>query len=107
MHQVKHDKDFLDMVKQSKGFCIHHFADLVDACQSGLGKKEQDLVFPILFEQMEKELDRVQGDIDWLIEKFDYVNKDKPWKTSQDAVQRTMQKIVGSYPADPVFRDRK
>ena len=64
-------------------------------------------MFPILFEQMEKELDRVQGDIDWLIEKFDYVNKDKPWKTSQDAVQRTMQKIVGSYPADPVFRDRK
>lgn len=107
VHQVKHDKEFLDLVKNSKGFCIHHFADLIDACQSGLGKKEQDEVFPILFAQMEKELDRVQEDIDWLIEKFDYLNKDKPWKNSQDAVQRTMQKIVSGYPADPVFRDRK
>ena len=62
---------------------------------------------PVLFDQMNRELDRMQGDIDWMIEKFDYVNKDKDWKNSKDAVQRTMQKIVGGYPADPVFRDKK
>lgn len=107
VHQVKHEKEFLDLVKASRGFCIHHFADLVDVCQNGLGKKEQDEVFPVLFEQMEKELNRIQEDIDWLIEKYDYVNKDKDWKNSKDAVQRTMQKIVGSYPADPVFRGKK
>lgn len=107
LYQVKHEKDFLDLVRQSKGFCIHHFADLVDACGRGLGKKEQDQVFPLLFDQMNRELERIQGDIDWLIEKYDYVNQDKDWKNSRDAVQRTMQKITGGHPADPVFRSRK
>ncbi|MCI8516312.1 MAG: hypothetical protein HFG75_05500 [Hungatella sp.] len=107
VHQVKHEKEFLDLVKAGKGFCIHHFADLVEVCEKKLGKKEQDLVFPRLFEQMNRELDRIQEDIDWLIEKYDYTNADKSWKNSQDAVQRTMQKIVGGHPADPVFRSRK
>ena len=107
VYQVKHETEFMDLVKASRGFCIHHFADLVDACQNGLGKKEQDQVFPILFGQMEQELNRIQEDIDWMIEKYDYVNKDKDWKNSRDAVQRTMQKIVGGYPADPVFRSSK
>ena len=82
-------------------------ADLVEICGRELGKKEQDQVFPILFEQMNRELDRSQEDIDWLIEKYDYRNADKSWKNSQDAVQRTMQKIVGGHPADPVFRCKK
>ncbi len=107
LYQVKHEKEFMELVKQSKGFCIHHFADLVDACAAGLGKKEQELVFPVLFAQMNRELDRIQGDIDWLIEKYDYRNKDEDWKNSRDAVQRTMQKIVGGHPADPVFKNQK
>lgn len=107
VHQVKHEKEFLDLVRAGKGFCIHHFADLVEVCERKLGKKEQDLVFPLLFDQMNRELDRIQEDIDWLIEKYDYTNADKSWKNSQDAVQRTMQKIVGGHPADPVFRSRK
>ena len=75
--------------------------------QSPYGPSFHQQLFPVLFDQMNRELDRMQGDIDWMIEKFDYVNKDKDWKNSKDAVQRTMQKIVGVYPADPVFRDKK
>ncbi len=103
-YQVKHEKEFMEMVKNSKGFCIHHFADLVEACCAKLDKKEQDELLPVLFDQMNRELDRIQEDVDWLIEKFDYQNKDKDWKNSKDAVQRTMQKIVGGHPADPVFK---
>ena len=107
VYQVKHEPEFLDMVKNTKGFCIHHFADLVDICDRKLGKKEKDELFAVLFEQMERELSRMQEDIDWLIEKYDYLNKDKDWKNSQDALQRTMQKIIGGHPADPVFRCKK
>ncbi len=107
VHQVKHEKEFLELVKSSKGFCIHHFADLTEVCGRELGKKEQDQLFPLLSDQMNRELERIQEDIDWLIEKYDYRNGDKDWKNSQDAVQRTMQKIVGGHPADPVFRGRK
>ena len=67
VYQVKGEKEFLDLVRASKGFCIHHFGDLAEVCDRKLGKKEKDQVFPLLFEQMERELSRVQEDIDWLI----------------------------------------
>lgn len=107
VHMLRHEKDFLQMVTQSKGFCIHHFADLCNVCEKSLNQKEKEMLFPVLFDQMEKELSRMQDDIDWFIEKYDYRNADADWKTSKDAVQRTMQKIVGGYPADPVFKNRK
>ena len=67
--------------------------------------EERDI--PRLGELMARNLDRVQEDIDWLIEKYDYRNQDADWKQSRDAVQRTMQKLTGGYPADPVFKCRK
>lgn len=103
---VKTDQEFLNLIRQSKGFCIHHFADLVDICGKKLDKKEKETLFPMLYEQMTGELSRIQEDIDWLIEKYDYRNADKDWKNSKDALQRTMQKIVGIYPADPVFKSQ-
>ena len=56
---------------------------------------------------MEENMERVSGDVDWLIEKFDYRNKDADWKNSKDAVQRGMQKIKGGYPGDPVYKMNK
>lgn len=107
VHMLRHENDFMQMVSQSKGFCIHHFADLWDVCEKNLNQKEKEMLFPVLSAQMEGELERMQEDIDWLIEKYDYRNADADWKTSKDAVQRTMQKIVGGYPADPVFKNKK
>ena len=49
VYQVKHEPEFVDMVKASKGFCVHHFADLVEACGEGLSQKEQEQLFPVLF----------------------------------------------------------
>lgn len=107
VHMVKYDAGFMQMVKESKGFCIHHFADLVDVCEQKLDSSQKEALFPVLFAQMNQELDRIQEDIDWMIEKYDYLNADKDWKNSKDALQRTMQKIVSGYPADPVFKNQK
>ena len=56
---------------------------------------------------MQKNLDRMQEDVNWLIEKFDYRNAQADWKTSKDAVQRGMQKLKGGYPADPPYQMKK
>ena len=53
---------------------------------------------------MQDNLARVQGDLDWFIEKFDYRNASADWKNSKDAVSRSMQKLRGGYPADPVYK---
>ena len=53
---------------------------------------------------MNQNINRLYEDISWLIEKFDYENKDADWKNSKDALQRGIQKLKGGYPADPAFR---
>ena len=37
-------------------------------------------------------LRRVDDDLDWFIDKFDYRYKNEPWKNSKDAVERTITK---------------
>ena len=96
--------NFRDKLKNSKGTCLHHFADLCQGADKYLNDKEKAEFFPMIFQVMEENMERVSADIDWFIEKFDYLNKDADWKNSKDAVQRGMQKIRGGYPADPVYK---
>lgn len=102
----KGEQEFIDLLKNSKGMCMHHLADILDAAPLYLNKKEQKQLRDILFPQMEANFQRVQEDIDWLEKKFDYRYQDAEWKNSRDAVQRAMQKIWGGYPADPPYRQK-
>lgn len=104
LHMITKDKDFVKMFEESKGFCLHHFKDIVEAAEVVMTDKEKQEFYPKLFKLMEENMLRVQGDIDWFTDKFDYRNKDADWKNSKDANQRGIQKLRGGYPADPVFR---
>ena len=107
VYMLRNDPAFCEKLLNSKGFCLHHFADVLRVCEEKLKPQEKENWIPKLGELMNRNLDRIQGDVDWLIEKFDYRNQDADWKQSKDAVQRTMQKINSGYPADPVFQCRK
>ena len=99
----KKDPSFRDLVKNGKGFCLPHFADLVQGSAGKLNEKDRSSLYEILFPQMTDALDRIAGDLDWFQKKFDYQFKDADWKDSKDAVQRAMQKAAGGYPADPPY----
>ena len=103
----KRDPEFVEKVKNSKGFCLHHFGDLCEAGESKLNDKQKADFYPAMFELQQKHMDRLQEDVSWLVEKFDYRNKDADWKNSKDAIQRGMQKLKGGYPADPVYQQKK
>lgn len=103
----KRDPEFVEKVKNSKGFCLHHFGDLCEAGESKLNDKQKAEFYPTMFELQTKHMDRLQEDVSWLVEKFDYRNKDADWKNSRDAIQRGMQKLKGGYPADPVYQQKK
>jgi len=107
VYLLRNDAGFGESLISSKGFCVHHFADVLRVCERELTEAEKAYWMPKLFALMTRNLDRVQEDIDWLIEKYDYRNKDADWRNSKDAVQRTMQKIVGGFPGDPVFQSKK
>lgn len=107
VYLLRNDAGFGEKLVNSKGFCVHHFADVLRVCERELTEGEKANWMPKLFALVSRNLDRVQDDIDWLIEKYDYRNKDADWRNSKDAVQRTMQKIVGGFPGDPVFQNKK
>lgn len=102
----KNDSEFMKLVRNGKGLCLHHLADILDAAPLYLNEKEQKNLREILFLQMETNMERILGEIDWLEKKFDYRYKDDEWKNSRDALQRAMQKIAGGYPADQPYHGK-
>ncbi len=103
----KKDAAFREKIRNSKGFCLKHFGDLCEASEQRLGDKEKNEFYPEMFRLMTTNMERLSADVAWLVEKFDYRNQDADWKTSRDAIQRGMQKLKGSYPADLVYKADK
>ena len=100
------DEEFRRKVEESKGFCLHHFAALLEAAKDKLPNAQRDWFYDTLLPLMRDNLARVQGDLDWFIEKFDYRNASADWKNSRDAVSRSIQKLRGIYPADPPYKEK-
>ncbi|MCQ2521342.1 MAG: DUF6062 family protein [Lachnospiraceae bacterium] len=103
----KQDPEFKQKVLNSKGFCLSHFGDLCEGADKRLSGKELQDFYDAMIPLMEKNLDRLQEDVSWLVEKFDYLNKDADWKNSKDANQRGMQKLKGGHPANPPYKQSK
>lgn len=96
--------EFRSLFLASKGFCLPHFGDLIEAAEDKLTDEQKKDFYPKVFALMQDNLDRVQKEVSWFVEKNDYRNKDKDWGNSADSIQRGMQKCTGGYPADPIFK---
>lgn len=101
------DSEFKEKIKASKGFCIVHFGDLCQEADKRLNDRDKQDFYDMIIPLMDKNLERLQEDVNWLVEKFDYRNKDADWKNSKDALQRGMQKLKGGYPADSPYKQNK
>ena len=101
---VNKDAEFRKRFEESNGLCLHHMADILMAANDHLGNGQQAWFYATVSNLQRKHFARVQGDLDWFIEKFDYRNASADWKNSRDAVSRTMQKLAGIYPADQPYR---
>lgn len=101
------DEDFYKVVMNSKGFCMHHYADIMDGIERKLSGRLREDAIKDINKLMKENMDRVEGDLTWFIEKFDYRNRDADWKNSRDALQRAMQKIGGGFPADSWYVSKK
>lgn len=92
-HLWKKDHEFVSLVSKGKGFCLKHFASLIEGANSALNKEQYNhftqIVFPIQLENLK----RIEEELDWFVQKFDYRYKDAPWKNSKDAVQRAILKV--------------
>lgn len=103
----KKDETFREKIRSGKGFCLPHFKDLCEAADTQLNDKEKPGFYEMALPLMEENMKRLSEDVAWMVEKFDYRNKDADWKSSRDAIQRGMQKLKGGHPAAPAYKMNK
>lgn len=103
----ENDSEFVDKIKNGKGFCLHHMKDLIGKSDKYMKKDKKEEFIKILFDLQDKNLARIEEDISWFVDKFDYRYKDADWKESKDAIPRTIQKLVSGYPADGPYKESK
>lgn len=99
------EPEFRAKVEGSMGFCLRHFSRMLEEAEESLPNSQREWFYPTVFGLMETNLIRIKGDVDWFTAKFDYRNASAPWKNSQDAVPRAMQKLEGLYPADKPYKN--
>ncbi len=100
------DGEFRGRVESSRGFCVKHLAELLEAAREFLPSAQREWFATTVPALARENLARVQADLDWFIAKFDYRNASADWKNSRDAVSRSMQKLRGIYPADPPYKEK-
>lgn len=92
--------EFKTLFDGSKGFCLPHLAlvlELADQTLSG----SQASAFKKAVAALELDnLKRIEGELEWFTLKFDYRNADKPWGNSHDAVERSVNKLMGACVGD-------
>ena len=98
------EEEFRQKVERSKGFCLHHFRQLLTQAPKELPSAHSGWFYETVHSLMKENLLRVKGDLDHFVEMFDYRQSGSDWRNSRDAVPRTMQKLRGGHPSDPPFK---
>ena len=92
------DEKFKELYEKSSGFCIKHYNEVLQISSNIIKNENEFNKFQdITFKLQEKNLERLQNELEWFISKFDYRFTNEPWKTSKDSLIRTIQKLVGNY----------
>lgn len=88
-------EDFNRKYGESRGFCLHHLRVVFEIAGELLGGKKYGKFVSETIGLLRDSLDRLEGELLWYTQKFDYQNDNKPWGTSKDALHRVLQKLSG------------
>ena len=93
LYMYKHEAEFPALFAKSKGMCLSHYAQALEMAPKHLSGETLKHFVDTLTDIEEKSFDRLEGEIEWFTNKFDYRNQDKPWGNSRDAVKRSINKL--------------
>ena len=97
LYLYEKDMEFRKKFKQSKGFCLEHYGILFEMAPKYLSGKVLEDFTNDLNRVFLDNFKRMQEEVSWFVDKFDYRNADKPWGTSKDALPRAMTKVNSIY----------
>lgn len=95
LHMYFSEQDFRNRFEQGLGFCMPHFARLIQTAKSSLSGAKQEEFLGKLIQMQVANLKRIEGEVEWFTKKFDYRNQDADWGNSRDAVSRGIEKLTG------------
>ncbi len=99
-HLYKKDNHFPEKLRNSKGFCTYHFAALFDRAPHFLSNDTLTQFRTDLQNVYFTNMERMQEDIEWFINKFDYRYQNEPWKNAKDALPRSILKTHSAITPD-------
>ncbi|MBP3656859.1 MAG: ABC transporter substrate-binding protein [Clostridia bacterium] len=88
--------EFRGMFDNSKGFCLPHLALVLEMAEKTLNASQAEQFAKVVSRVELENLRRVEGELEWFTLKFDYRNDSKPWGNSRDAVERSINKLMGA-----------
>lgn len=87
------EEDFRKKFAASNGFCTAHLSLLLREAGSHLHGETLTTFCKTSANIYLENMKRVQGDLEWFVDKFDYRNTNEPWKNSKDAIPRAITKV--------------
>lgn len=88
------EEGFRKRFASSKGFCRHHLAGLIGMAAGQLSGKLLKEWIEVCFDLEERNARRLEDEILWYTQKFDFQNNDKPWGNSKDALERVISRLA-------------
>ena len=89
----KKEPEFRDKVINGNGFCLEHLSMIFAEAHKRFNDKDFSDFANAIIPVQKKNLSRIDDELDWFIQKFDYRFKDEPWKNSKDSVERAILKV--------------
>lgn len=87
--------DFRKKFQKCPGFCLEHYGMLFEMAPKYLSGSVLTDFTADLNKVFLDNFRRMQEEVSWFVDKFDYRNADKPWGTAKDALPRAMTKVNG------------
>ena len=94
------DDAFKEKFRKCRGFCLEHYGILFEMAPKYLHSHILDEFTDDLNKVFLDNFKRMQDEVSWFVDKFDYRNADAPWKTSKDALPRALTKVSSILPPD-------
>ena len=101
VHLWGHKEEFRQAISTSRGFCYFHLSSVLEMAKEQLSRSKIEALASALVGLQRKEMERIEEELLWYTQKFDFQNDTKPWGTSKDALHRALQKLTGL-----IYRDR-
>lgn len=89
------DEEFRKTLESSRGFCLHHFARILQISSEALPARDRVQFVRSMTELESRGLKAVSSDVQWMTQMYKSENEGASWNGCEDAQIRAAYKLIG------------